>query len=79
MATIKFHGIEVEYNDNVMKSWKFQRQLASLEGSAQVFAAADAILDGKADDVAEQLGDDIETMGELLSAIAAELQGEAKN
>ena len=79
MATIKFRDIEVEYNENILRSWKFQRMFASLEGPAQVFAAADAILDGKADDVAEQLGDDIETMGELLSAITAEIQGEAKN
>lgn len=77
--TIEFRGIEIEYNEKALTSWKFQRQFASLDGNLQIFASADALLYGKADEVAEELGDDINTMGELLSAIMDDMTGEAKN
>ena len=79
MKTIEFRGYEIEYNEKVFKSWKFQRQYASLEGPAQMFATYDAVLDGKADEVAELLGDDVDAMGDLLAAITADIDGEAKN
>lgn len=78
--TIEFRGITVEYDGSVLKSWKFQRKLANLtDDAARVFHAADAILCGSADAVAEQLGDDVEVMGELLAAITESMGAKAKN
>ena len=79
MATITFRGIEVEYDEKVLKSWKLQRQLAGLDERAGIFVAADAVLNGKADEVAAQLDDNIDAMGELLQAIIAEMGVDAKN
>lgn len=79
MKTIVFRGIEVEYNERLLKSWKFQRRFAAAEGAEQVFMTADELLLGKSDEIAEQLGDDIEVMGELLTAIGSKMAGEAKN
>lgn len=77
---IEYNGIEVEYDGKVLRSWKFQRKLANLpDDTARVFYAADAILCGKADKVAEKLGDDIEAMGGLLAAITEAMGAEAKN
>lgn len=79
MATINFHGIDIEYNEKAFVSWKFQRQFSKLEGPKQAFFAADALLYDNADEIAEQLGDDVNVMGELINAIGAEITGEAKN
>lgn len=79
MKTIVFRGIEVEYDERVMKSWKFQRRFANAEGAQQLFVTADALLDGKADEIAELLGDDVEVMGELIKEIFSTLNGEPKN
>lgn len=78
MRTIKFRGHEIEYDERSLKSWKLQRQIASA-GTAAAFDAADAILVGKADEVAELLGDDVDAMGDLLQAIVTEIGGTAKN
>lgn len=78
MRTIKFRGHEIQYDERSLKSWKLQRQIASA-GNAAAFDAADVILMGKADEVAELLGDDIDAMGELLQEIVVELGGTAKN
>lgn len=79
MATINFHGKEIEYNGKALKSWKLQRKLVGLDQNEGIFIAADAVLNGKADEVAELLDDDIDAMGELLQAIVAEIGGEVKN
>lgn len=79
MKNIKFRDIEVAYDEKVLKSWKFQRKLASLDDEDKVFFAADVILCGMADEVAEQLDDDVEVMGELLNAISEEMGVAAKN
>ena len=79
MKTIEFRGHEFEYDEKVPKSWKFQRALAKMPEQEQVFFAADAVLLGRADEVAEALGDDIDAMGELLTAITEQVGAPAKN
>lgn len=77
MQTIKFRGMTVKYDEKVFKSWKVQRRIAR-EGQMAVFDIADELLYGKADEIAEKLDDDVDAMGELLTAIANEV-AEAKN
>lgn len=82
MRTIKFQGLEIEYNERSLKSWKLQKTLAratSTGDQSAAFDAADIILMGKSDEIAELLDDDADAMGELLQAILAETGGEAKN
>lgn len=77
MQTTKFRGMTVKYDEKVFKSWKVQRRIAR-EGQTAVFDIADELLYGKADEIAEKLDDDVDAMGELLTAIANEV-AEAKN
>jgi len=77
MQVIKFRDMTIKYDEKVFKSWKVQRRIAR-EGQTAVFDIADELLYGKADEIAEKLDDDVDVMGELLNAIAAEV-AEAKN
>ena len=77
MATIKFHDIEVEYDAAAVHNWTVQRRIA--RGGNDFFEAFDAILCGKADEVAEKLGGTVEVMGELSSAIGDAEGPDAKN
>lgn len=82
MRTITFQGHKVKYDERCLRSWKMQRAIARATSTGDPnasFEAADTILMGKADEIAELLGDDIDTMGELLQAIVNEVGGEAKN
>lgn len=74
--TLSFEGIEVEYNPSALTSWKVQKKIA--QGGFATFEALDIILCGKADEVAEQLGDDIGKMVELAQALSV-LSAAAKN
>lgn len=78
MKTIKYQGHEIEYDERKLRSWKVQRMIAA-NGAAGAFDAVDAVLCGRADDVAELLGDDIDVMGELLNIIIDAEGGMAKN
>lgn len=78
MASIKFLGKTVEYNENALKSWKLQRKIAGGK-PADMFDAIDVLLGGDADAVAEEFGDDINVMGQLVSAIIEQAGGDAKN
>ena len=74
--TINFEGYEVEYDDSAVHSWSVQRGLTD---PSRQFDAFDRILCGKADDVAERLGDSVERMTDLLQRIATIEGNTAKN
>lgn len=78
MKTIKFQGHEIVYDERKLRSWKVQRMIAS-NGAAGAFDAIDAVLCGRADEVAELLDDDIDLIGEMLNAILDAEGGMAKN
>ena len=77
MRTIEFNGVKVEYNEKLLNSWKWQKKLAGGNPAAGM-AAVEELLMGKDDEVADAVGDDVETMGELIAAIM-EANGKAKN
>lgn len=73
LKTITHEGVKVAYDPAAFKSWRFTKQLAN---RATQFEAIDVLLCGKSDEVAEQLGDSVEAMAALITAITAL---EAKN
>ena len=77
MKTIAFKGVKIEYDEKLIHSWKWQKKLAKGDGMAGMLAVEELLL-GKDEEVADAIGDDIETMGELVAAIMEE-NGKAKN
>ena len=77
MRTIVFNGVTVEYDEKLVHSWKWQKKLAMNNGVAGMLAVEDLLL-GKDEEVADAIGDDVETMGKLVAAIMDE-NGKAKN
>lgn len=71
MREIEFKGITVQYDEKCLKSWKWQKALASGEDKRGV-AAIERLLLGKDEEIADQLGDDIDVMGELIAAIVGD-------
>lgn len=78
MKVIRFKGEEIQYDERKLRSWKIQRMIASA-GAAGAFEAIDAVLLGRADEIAEMFDDDVDTMGELLNLIIDAEGGTAKN
>ncbi len=77
MKSIEYQGVTVEYDERCVKSWKWQKKLASGEMS-KIMKAVEELLCGKDEEVADAIGDDIDTMQDLLAAITQQI-GEAKN
>lgn len=77
MKTLKFRDHEIEYSAEAVRGWSVQRRIA--RGGSDAFDAIDAILGGKADDVAELIGGSMDDMGELMQAIAEAEGADAKN
>ncbi len=73
LKTITHEGVKVAYDPAAFKSWRFMKSLNSRDTQ---FEAIDILLCGKSDEVAEKLGDSIDAMTSLLTAITAL---EAKN
>ena len=71
MRTIEFRGVNVEYDETCVNSWKWNKALASGDDKRGT-AAIERLLLGKDEEVADALGDDINVMGELIGAIVAE-------
>lgn len=69
MLTIEFRGKTVEYDEKCLKSWKWQKALASGD-EARGIAAIERLFLGRDEEVADMFGDDIEVMGELIGAIS---------
>lgn len=79
MKTIEHKGVIVEYDETVLKRWRWQRKVASGD-MAKTFDAFDELLLGNSDDVADELGGDIDDMQELILAIMADNKDQqAKN
>lgn len=79
MSTIEHKGTTVEYDPSVLTKWRWQRAVASGD-MTRTFAAFDELLCGKSDEVAEQLGGEMEDMQDLILAIMAESKDQqAKN
>lgn len=74
--TITYKGHKIKYDDAEVHKWSTLRQLSSPDGQ---FDAIDRILCGKADEVAEKLGDDFEEMMGLLGQISAVEGNAGKN
>lgn len=78
-GTIEFEGNTYEYNVAATKSYKVLKSLATAaEEPARLFSAFDIIFNNKADEYAESLGDSVEKLSELMSAIIAQ-DAQAKN
>jgi hypothetical protein len=77
MRTIEFNGVSVEYDERLVHSWKWQKRLAKSDGMAGLLAVEELLL-GKDEEVAEAIGDDVETMGKLVASIIDE-NNKAKN
>lgn len=75
-ATVEYNGNKIKYDKTAVRSYKVQRALAT--PGQGMFDAVDRILLGKSEEVAETLGDDMQEMTALLTAIA-ELEADAKN
>lgn len=75
-AMVEFKGKKIKYDKSAIRSWKVQRAL--VQPGPGMYEAIDKILLGKADEVAEGLGDDVQEMTALLTAIA-EQEADAKN
>ena len=75
--TIHFKEHTFSYDGDALMSWRVQRLIA--QGGSGSFDAIDAILCGKADEVADALGGGVDAMAELVTAIVALEGGEAKN
>lgn len=71
MREIEFKGVKVKYDEKCLKSWKWQKALASGEDKRGV-AAIERLLMGKDEEIADELGDDIDVMGELIAAIVSD-------
>lgn len=67
MRKFDYKGISVEYDETAFTSWKVQTGL--LKGDAEAYHAIDRILAGRSDEYAEQLGDSMEEMAELVKAL----------
>lgn len=74
MASTVFNGIEVEYDEKCVKSYKWQKRVAKGDPFA-----LETLLLGKDEEVADQLGDDVDVMTELIQAITEDIGGKAKN
>lgn len=76
---IEYKGHTFEYAPESLKSYKVMKALTNAQKEpARLFDALDIIFDGKADEYAEILGDDLEEMVSLVNAIA-ESSTQAKN
>lgn len=79
VATIEYGGVTVEYDAAQVKSFKNTRALAHYEKDPDgFFEAVDRILCGKANDVADAVGDDMTTMADLVAKVTEKVGG-AKN
>ena len=74
--TNNYEGVVVQYDDVALHKWSVMKQLASGTGT---FDAFDKILCGKADEVAEKLGDSVDKMSDLVNRIATIEGNAAKN
>ena len=77
MKKIEFRGVEVEYDETCVKSWKWQKAINSGDSARGMKAISRLLLD-KDEEVADQIGDDFEVMAELVAAIMDEIN-ESKN
>ena len=70
MKTITFNGQEITFDDDKLTDWKIQRAMTNSHDLEGIFNACDEVLCGKADEVAEALGGKMDTMTDLMKAIA---------
>lgn len=77
MRTIEFRGVTVEYDETCVKSWKWQKSIASGDVSKSI-SAIERLLLGRDEEVADELGDDFETFTELVATIIDDIN-QSKN
>ena len=73
MRTMEFRGVEVEYDETCVKSWKWQKAIASGYVGKSV-AAIERLFCGRDEEVADKIGDDFETFTELVAAIMEDIK-----
>lgn len=78
MRTIEFEGIEVEYDERMTKSYRWQKKALSGDPSRSI-EAIEMLLCGKDEEYAEALGDDAEAMDRLFTAVLEDVGAKAKN
>lgn len=80
MAKVKFEGHEYEYDAKAVKSYTLFRQISRLaEDPGGFFDGMSRLFCGHDVEYAQQLGDDIDKMGELISAVMDDAGRDAKN
>ena len=78
MKSSDYKGTTVEYDESRLTSWRWQRAVASGDTS-RAFEAFDELLGGRSDAVAEELGDSIDAMQDLILQIMGAEKANAKN
>ena len=73
MRTIEFNGVQIEYDETVLKSYSNTKRLArAKEDPANVFDVFEKLYLGKDEEIAEALGGTEEVMGQLFKAVTAD-------
>lgn len=73
IVAFKFAGKEFEADSQAAVSWSVIKGMVT--GGREMFAAFDRLFAGKADEYAEDLGDDMEEMARLASAAIEAAKG----
>lgn len=80
LKTVEFEGKKFEYDASVIKSYKVIKKIANAPNNvAGFFEACELVFAGKDEEYAEQLNNDFEKLGALVSAAIEAEGGEVKN
>lgn len=81
MATITVDGIDFEYDETQLKSYRVIKRITSYQRDpAGFFEALDIIFNDRAEEYADKLGGTLEDMSRLVAAVmGAAASGSAKN
>jgi len=76
--TYKFRDVDVRYDEKVLQRWPCFKALNGASGGIAYFQTVDELLCGRSDEVASALGEDRDTMMELVNELIA-ASPQAKN
>ena len=77
MRSIEFKGVNVEYDENVLKSYKNMKKLARIDTNpAGAFDIFEALYLGRDEEYADAFADDDQAMGELFKAVVADAKAD---
>lgn len=76
--TLTYDGHEIAYDEKAVHKWSVQRAISGADGPVAMYDAIDRVLLGKTSEVADILGDDLDSMLEVLGRVTA-IDRTAKN